>query len=122
MKILCPISVGELLDKISILIVKKDKFQDKRKRDECEKELLILAPLVNGELSKELEQLVLINRKLYDAREKQFNLIENTAADNEVTNYLPIINEIHSLNKNRYKIRSELNKKYESEFIDQKSF
>ena len=71
-KILIEVSVGELLDKISILEIKKEKIKDLDKLKFINDEYLILKKqldeniTLNDELKKLYEELKAINTKLWD--------------------------------------------------------
>ena len=71
-KILAEISVGELIDKITILEIKKNKISDKDKLNEVDKELSSLnetlkkSIIENSEISVFKKQLKDINLKLWD--------------------------------------------------------
>ncbi len=71
-KILAEISAGELIDKITILEIKKIKISDKSKISDVEKELISLNQSVKkylpdvSNISKYKDELVQINLKLWD--------------------------------------------------------
>ena len=71
-KILAEISAGELIDKITILNIKKEKITNNEKLVEIEKELKSLKNTFNEKiipdksLSELMEQLKKINSKLWD--------------------------------------------------------
>ena len=71
-KILAEISAGELIDKITILEIKKDKISGKDKLNEVDKELSSLnetlkkSIIENSEISVFKKQLKDINLKLWD--------------------------------------------------------
>ena len=65
-----PISLGELIDKISILIIKEKNITDKKKQSKISKELLLLNKTLNNTIDDKniinyLNQLVEINSKLW---------------------------------------------------------
>ena len=79
-KILAEISAGELIDKITILEIKKENIPDKGKLSNIEKELsaLKLTMSQNIEMSKELtklkSELKNINSTLWDIENKKENV------------------------------------------------
>ena len=90
MKIKIEISVGELLDKLSILKIKKVKIEDSQKLLEINKELKFLQETADvirktneKEFDKFLSTLVSINTKLWDIedeirvyeKESNFNIL-----------------------------------------------
>ena len=91
-KILAEISAGELIDKITILEIKKAKIKNKDKLTEIEKELLSLNEIMkkfipdNSKISKFKDDLKNINLKLWDiedgkrSAEKIVTLVKNLSS------------------------------------------
>ena len=81
-KILAEISAGELIDKITILEIKKMKIKNQSKLNEVDKELNSLKSTMNkfisdpSKISKFKEQLKKINLKLWDVEDGK-RLAEN---------------------------------------------
>jgi hypothetical protein len=111
-KILIEVSVGELLDKISILEIKKDKIKDPDKLS------FILNELSN--LKNELEKNVKHDAKLDDLHQslKIINLrlwdIEDDKRRCEkekdfTENFIKLSRDVHILNDDRAKIKQEIN-------------
>ena len=71
-KIFAEISIGELIDKITILEIKKEKIDDNKKITEVEKELLSLNDTFKktlpdlSQISSLMDELKSINLKLWD--------------------------------------------------------
>tara|TARA_B100000780_G_scaffold141355_1_gene98968 strand:- start:1074 stop:1463 length:390 start_codon:yes stop_codon:yes gene_type:complete len=111
-KILVEVSIGELLDKISILEIKKEKIKDPTKlkfiKDECAilKEQLDLNVKSNDKLNNLFETLKEINSKLWiiedDKRmcEKETNFGEK---------FIKLSRDVHFLNDDRAKIKLKIN-------------
>ena len=111
-KILVEVSVGELLDKISILEIKKEKIKDPEKLKFIIDEHQILqeqykANVKNDiELNKLYESLKIINSRLWaiedDKRkcEKEKDFTEN---------FIKLSRDVHILNDERAKIKLEIN-------------
>ena len=111
-KILVEVSVGELLDKISILEIKKDKIKDQDKLkfviDEHEilKEQLDKNIKTDEKINKLYQSLKEINAKLWviedDKRqcEKESNFGEK---------FVKLSRDVHFLNDDRAKIKLEIN-------------
>ena len=111
-KILVEVSVGELLDKISILEIKQEKIKDSEKLKFINEEHLILKDQLNNnvksdqklnELFKSLKQ---INAKLWviedDKRqcEKEKDFTET---------FIKLSRDVHFLNDDRAKIKLQIN-------------
>ena len=111
--ILVEVSVGELLDKISILEIKKEKIKDSEKLKFINDEYEVLKDQLdkNVKSDKKLEEffnnLKKTNLKLWsienDKRmcEKNFDFGEK---------FIKLSREIHFLNDNRSKVKLEINK------------
>ena len=111
-KILVEVSVGELLDKISILEIKKEKIKDKDNLSYINDEY--------SSLKKQLENNIKIDEKLQNLftslKEVNNNLwnIENEKRLYEKNNdfsekFIKTSREIHFLNDKRSKIKLEIN-------------
>ena len=111
-KILIEVSVGELLDKISILEIKKDKIKDPDKLSFISDEL--------SKLKNELEKNVKVDAKLEDLHQslKIINLrlwdIEDDKRRCEkekdfTENFIKLSRDVHILNDDRAKIKLEIN-------------
>ena len=111
-KILVEVSVGELLDKISILEIKKDKIKNPEKLEYIRDELSLLREEFknNVKSDKKIDQLYqslkIINARLWtiedDKRkcEKEKNFTEN---------FIKLSRDVHILNDDRAKIKLEIN-------------
>ena len=111
-KILVEVSVGELLDKISILEIKKEKIKDNNKLKFISDEHSILKKQLDEninsdqKLSELFKSLKEINAKLWiiedDKRlcEKEKNFTEK---------FIQLSRDVHFLNDNRAKIKLEIN-------------
>ena len=111
-KILVEVSVGELLDKISILEIKQEKIKDLEKLKFINEEHSILKDQLNNnvksdqKLNELFESLKQINAKLWviedDKRqcEKEKNFTET---------FIKLSRDVHFLNDDRAKIKLEIN-------------
>ena len=111
-KILVEVSVGELLDKISILEIKQEKIKDSEKLKFINEEHLILKDQLNNnvesdqKLNELFESLKQINAKLWiiedDKRqcEKEKDFTET---------FIKLSRDVHFLNDDRARIKLEIN-------------
>ena len=111
-KILVEVSVGELLDKISILEIKQEKIKDPEKLKFINEEHLILKDQLNNNVKSDqkldelFESLKQINAKLWviedDKRqcEKEKNFTDT---------FIKLSRDVHFLNDDRAKIKLEIN-------------
>ena len=111
-KILVEISVGELLDKISILKIKKDKIKDPDKLKFVDDEYNILKDQldknikVDSKLNELFDSLKDVNLKLW-AIEDEKRLYEKNSDFGE--KFIKVSRDIHFLNDERSKIKLEIN-------------
>ena len=111
-KILVEVSVGELLDKISILEIKKDKIKNPEKLEYILNELSILKDELKNNIKSDVkldelyQSLKIINARLWviedDKRkcEKEKDFTEN---------FIKLSRDVHILNDDRAKIKLEIN-------------
>ena len=111
-KILVEVSVGELLDKISILEIKKEKISNAESLEFINREYSVLKEQLNKnvksdeKLNKLFESLKKINAKLWGI-EDQKRLYEKNSDFGE--NFIKVSRDIHFLNDKRSKIKLEIN-------------
>ena len=111
-KILIEVSVGELLDKISILEIKKDKIKDPDKLKFVDDEYNILKDQldknikVDSKLNELFDSLKDVNLKLW-AIEDEKRLYEKNSDFGE--KFIKVSRDIHFLNDERSKIKLEIN-------------
>jgi len=111
--ILVEVSVGELLDKISILEIKKEKIKDSEKLKFINDEYEVLKDQLdkNVKSDKKLEEffnnLKKTNLKLWSI-ENDKRMCEKNSDFGE--KFITLSREIHFLNDNRSKVKLEINK------------
>ena len=111
-KILVEVSVGELLDKLSILEIKKDRIKDPDKLNFIKEEYVILKNQfeknikIDEKLKNLFETLKDINNKLWDIENKK-RLCEKNSDFGEV--FIKASRDIHFLNDKRGNIKLEIN-------------
>ena len=112
-KILVEVSVGELLDKISILEIKKEKIKDSEKLKFINDEYRVLKDQLdkNVKSDKKLEEffnnLKKTNLKLWSI-ENDKRMCEKNSDFGE--KFIKLSREIHFLNDDRSKVKLEINK------------
>lgn len=117
------VSIGEIVDKLSILDLKKHNITDEDKLVNIKKEYLYLHEIVFAKLNvnhdEDYLKLLDVNRKLWDIedviREKE-NLKE---FDDD---FIELARSVYVTNDLRSKIKKEINLKYGSEFVEEKSY
>ena len=119
-----PVSLGELVDKISILHIKNNNIKDESKlklvREELEKLNQTLDNHIKrDEIQKYLESLIEINSKLW--------IIEDDIRDCERKKifdqkFIDLARSIYFTNDKRSVIKLDINKKFGSKLIEVKSY
>ena len=119
-----PISLGELVDKISILMVKKKNIKNNDKLDQVNKELNYLQATLNNHVTKDeinifLNSLIDINSKLW--------IIEDDIRDCERKKqfdqkFIELARSVYFTNDKRAKIKLGINNKFGSELVEVKSY
>ena len=111
-KILVEVSVGELLDKISILEIKSNKIKDPEKLNFINDEYKILKYQLNknikdyGEIESLYNMLKEINSKLWVIEDDK-RLCEKNSDFGE--KFIKLSRDVHFLNDDRAKIKLEMN-------------
>ncbi len=111
-KIIVEVSVGELLDKISILEIKQDKIRDTEKLKFIHKEHSILRGQldknvkVDAKLNEMFQSLKEINLKLWIIEDNK-RLCEKNKDFGE--KFIKLSRDVHFLNDDRAKIKLEIN-------------
>ena len=124
-KILVEISVGELLDKISILEIKKDKIKDVNNLKFINEEYVILKNQfeknvkIDEKLNKLFESLKEINSKLWVIEDEK-RLCEKNSDFGE--KFIKVSRDIHFFNDNRAKIKLEINNHTDSNIKEIKQY
>jgi len=124
-KILAEISAGELIDKITILNIKKEKITNNEKLVEIEKELKSLKNTFNEKiipdksLSELMEQLKKINSKLWDIEDGKRSAEKNQKFDER---FIELARNVYKFNDERAKIKLKINNLLGSNIKEVKSY
>lgn len=116
------VSIGEIVDKLSILQIKKNNITDKIKLQNVIKEFNYLENIVFNKLKIEKEDfynLIIINEKLWNIEDKIRNKEKNKIFDNE---FIELARLVYHTNDQRAEIKKNINIKYKSSFIEEKSY
>ena len=124
-KILVEVSVGELLDKISILEIKKEKIKDTEKLKFINNEYSILKDQFkkNVESDEKLNQMYQslkdLNFKLWEIEDDKRKCEKNKDFGER---FIQLSRDVHFLNDNRAKIKLEINNYSGSEIKEIKEY
>ena len=119
-----PISLGELVDKISILHIKSIKIKSDEKLKLVKEELSLLEQTLNDHIKSDdikpfLDSLIDINSKLW--------VIEDDIRDcerdkNFDQKFIDLARSVYFTNDKRSEIKLEINKKFGSKIVEVKSY
>ena len=124
-KILAEISAGELIDKITILEIKKVKITNKNKLAEVEKELLSLNETMkkfipdNPNIFKFKDELKDINLKLWNIENDKRLAEKNKTFDKK---FIELARNVYKSNDQRAKVKLEINNALGSNIKEVKSY
>ena len=125
-KILAEISAGELIDKITILEIKKEKISNKEKLVEVNKELIslneTLKKSINDDESKILNfknDLKNINLKLWNIEDGKRSAEKNNKFDEK---FIELARNVYKFNDERAKIKLAINNALGSNIKEVKSY
>ena len=124
-KIFTEISAGELVDKITILEIKKNKISEKEKLNEIQKELLSLNETFKKSIPEEKiiklqkEKLKEINEKLWNVEEGKRNCEKKKDFGEE---FIKLARNVYKFNDERAKVKSEINRILGSNIKEVKSY
>lgn len=116
------VSIGEIVDKLSILQIKTEEIKDESKLKNVKVEYDYLYDIVFNEMGIEqsdFTELVSVNKKLWiiedDIRDKE----RNKEFDNI---FIELARAVYVTNDERAEVKKKINLKYGSEFVEEKSY
>ena len=124
-KILAEISAGELIDKITILEIKKEKISNKEKLIEVDKELISLNETLKKSINDESKILSFkndlknINLKLWDIEDGKRLAEKNSQFDEK---FIELARSVYKFNDERAKIKLAINNALGSNIKEVKSY
>lgn len=116
------VSIGEIVDKLSILSIKKQNISDKSKLDNVIKEHDYLNNIVFEVLKIEYEDfkdMIEINSSLWDIEDNLRIKEKSKLFDEE---FIQLARSVYYTNDKRASIKKRINQKYGSNFSEEKSY
>ena len=119
-----PVSLGELVDKISILHIKNINIKDDEKLKLIKEELELLNQTLNKHIKKNdiqnyLDSLIEINSKLWVIEDDIRDCERNKKFDQI---FIDLARSVYFTNDKRSEVKLEINKKFGSKIIEVKSY
>ena len=118
------VSTGEILDKFSILIIKRSLITDDAKLDNIQKEIDELRPIFN-DLTKDKEvfdkfvDLAEVNKELWDIED---DIRECERRKDFGDKFIQLARSVYIRNDSRAKIKKEINLMTNSDIVEEKSY
>ena len=125
MKILIPVSVGELVDKITILEIKSNLITDTEKLKNIDKELSSLRKVLDSlkldsdNLTNMYADLLDTNMKLWQI-EDEIRILEKKNDFGE--NFISLARDVYITNDTRFDIKNKINDFFGSSYKEEKSY
>ena len=125
MNLRAEISVGEFLDKITILEIKSERIKDEAKLENIHKELNTLrqiwseSPFSKEDISAEIAALKQINEKLWEIEDYIRDKESEGAFDDQ---FIELARSVYFTNDERAAVKRKINVKVGSELIEEKSY
>ena len=119
-----PVSLGELVDKISILHIKNQNIKDDEKLKFITEELELLNIVLDDHIKKHdiqdfLEALIEINSKLWFIEDEIRDCERNKKFDEK---FISLARSVYITNDKRSEIKLGINKKFGSKIVEVKSY
>ena len=125
MQLQVPVSVGEVLDKITILQIKLAHISDATKRANIQNELDALLPLVAGDafttdqMQGLMAELKAVNEALWDIED---DIREKEAAKSFDAEFIRLARAVYVTNDKRAEIKKQINLATGSALVEEKSY
>ena len=116
------VSVGEIVDKLSILRIKKNNIVDPEKLVNINKEYDYLYYKVFQELkieSSDFYELIMVNEMLWNVEDSIRLKEKNKEFD---TDFIEMARSVYITNDQRAEIKKKINLEYSSNFVEEKSY
>ncbi len=119
-----PISLGDLIDKISILVIKEKKITDEKKNNLIREELTLLKKTLNEAINNNainnyLNQLIDVNSALWKIQDEIRDCEKNKKFDQK---FIELARSVYITNDKRAEIKLEINNKFGSKIVEVKSY
>ena len=125
MQLQVPVSVGEVLDKITILQIKLAHISDAAKRTNIQNELDALLPLMAGDafttdqMQALMAELKSVNEALWDIED---DIREKEAAKSFDAEFIRLARAVYITNDKRAEIKKQINLATGSALVEEKSY
>lgn len=125
MAIRVDVSVGEFLDKLSILEIKSERIHDAAKLANIRRELQALretwaaSPLAGEDIREDYAELVRLNQRLWDIEDR---IREKEAEARFDAEFIELARSVYTTNDRRAAVKKRINLRLGSELVEEKSY
>jgi hypothetical protein len=119
---LIEVSIGEIVDKLSILQIKLENIKDEEKLINIRKEFNYLNGIVFKDLKIQLDDyqpLLDINKQLWNIED---DIRDEERAKRFENRFIELARAVYVTNDKRSRIKKDINIKYGSDFVEEKSY
>lgn len=116
------VSIGEIVDKLSILRIKKNNITDEDKLVNINKEYDYLYHKVFQELkidTSDFYEMIMVNEILWGVEDSIREKERNKEFDQD---FIEMARSVYITNDRRAEIKKQINLKYKSQFVEEKSY
>jgi hypothetical protein len=115
------VSIGEALDKVSILTIKLNKIQETEKLRNIAKELNVITKELPRGITEDplYQQLCSVNLRLWEIED---DIRECERIGDFNNNFIRLARAVYHRNDERAEIKKQINIKYKSDLIEEKSY
>ena len=119
------VSVGELLDKMTILEIKSERIKDQKKLANVNRELALLretwaaSPLGTADTGDLIPRLKAVNERLWDIED---DIRRQEAAGTFGEEFIRLARSVYQENDERARLKYELNQRLGSDLVEEKDY
>ena len=125
MSLLIPVSAGELLDKLTILLIKKERVTVRKKLENISRELSQLETVCREQITQSVEletllsRLRLVNEQLWDIEDK-IRACERDGLFDDT--FVALARSVYKTNDRRAALKYQINDVLGSDLVEEKSY
>jgi hypothetical protein len=124
-ELMVPISVGELVDKMTILQIKFEMISDLQKKENIAKELEVnkqvfeRAVLPSDEMNRLVEEMKKVNLEIWHISDRIHECERKNVVSEEDIHFYRLV---HNKNDDRFRIKKQINALSDSALVEEKSY
>ncbi len=119
---LIEVSIGEIIDKYSILELKMRYISDEKKREDIKKEISVLEKHIGLAKKSHFYKILLYINDLIWKNTDKIKALSGSGSENDPNTFANISNEIFVDNQKRFRIKNYFNNKFSSDIKEHKSY